>query len=629
MGKTKQTKRRNKRDNPTGIPSVKDVEAEEEEMGIIEESACPSDTVLNNIVDNLQGQVEDKIFALHSLASIFQTPDSIKHAVHQKIARIAAPLLMDKSYEVRNAAAAALRNLTASGIYEICDVLIEQDIMTPLTALLHQYADEKSSQGKAVDSEMADTFGQAVLLLRNLCEGNSRAVFYFNEGNLLPVLLKYLSGAPDHINVTLAIVQCLITVIEDNSKVRYVLEKSETDLHKILGLEGNNSALMLLRVLTSGVILKLHTKEGELLNPVLLNTIVSPLLVDHRQELHKLSSREPGELAEDHAALNEIAQLMEAQQVSLELLTNLCADSDDEAMDLDSSCSLSDEMEEEMNGTNTSGCEDEADLNGPSVLLTPELYEAIVSQQLVQRIWEKTRVPAVNVCSLLHEHSGGQHLLESVTLLRARAFQCLNNLISALDIQDIGGAQELFRIWSETSVLVFKSTDEDCQVLEAASAAMRAALQKFAQTSPEHPYEVQLQDIEFIFNSGPNADASIRANVVKTAGMMGMITLPHTTENSYKVVKKVGKFLLDTCGHENELWVLAEALDSIMDLFGEDETDQVASELGLVDKLQALLPSFRRKVQVNKRKLGDHYALVSTVNTNLPRFIHYKANRLS
>jgi hypothetical protein len=43
---------------------------------------------------------------------------------------------------------------------------------------------------------------------------------------------------------------------------------------------------------------------------------------------------------------------------------------------------------------------------------------------------------------------------------------------------------------------------------------------------------------------------------------------------------------------------VAEAIDTIMDIFGEDETDNVAADIKLVDKLHALLPSLKQKVRV-------------------------------
>jgi hypothetical protein len=46
------------------------------------------------------------------------------------------------------------------------------------------------------------------------------------------------------------------------------------------------------------------------------------------------------------------------------------------------------------------------------------------------------------------------------------------------------------------------------------------------------------------------------------------------------------------------LWVTVEAFDTIMDVFGEDETDNAAAQISLVEKLQTLLPSLKHKVRL-------------------------------
>ena len=43
--------------------------------------------------------------------------------------------------------------------------------------------------------------------------------------------------------------------------------------------------------------------------------------------------------------------------------------------------------------------------------LCSQIHEAIVSGQLIQKIWAKTELPAVNVCQILREHPDGKHAL--------------------------------------------------------------------------------------------------------------------------------------------------------------------------------------------------------------------------
>lgn len=43
---------------------------------------------------------------------------------------------------------------------------------------------------------------------------------------------------------------------------------------------------------------------------------------------------------------------------------------------------------------------------------------------------------------------------------------------------------------------------------------------------------------------------------------------------------------------------MAESLDALMDIFAEDETDHLAIEIELVQRLSSLLPHFKSKVNI-------------------------------
>lgn len=55
-------------------------------------------------------------------------------------------------------------------------------------------------------------------------------------------------------------------------------------------------------------------------------------------------------------------------------------------------------------------------------------------------------------------------------------------------------------------------------------------------------------------------------------------------------------FLLETVCKEEELWVVAEALDAIFDVFGEDHLNGIITEIRLIDRLRQLLPGLKAKV---------------------------------
>lgn len=66
-----------------------------------------------------------------------EIPENIDEVINQGLVKVAAPLLLDPASSVRNASSGMLRNLSAVKL-DICDSLMDQDIMTPLTCYFHE-----------------------------------------------------------------------------------------------------------------------------------------------------------------------------------------------------------------------------------------------------------------------------------------------------------------------------------------------------------------------------------------------------------------------------------------------------------------------------------------------------------
>lgn len=49
--------------------------------------------------------------------------------------------------------------------------------------------------------------------------------------------------------------------------------------------------------------------------------------------------------------------------------------------------------------------------------------------------------------------------------------------------------------------------------------------------------------------------------------------------------------------HDAELWVSAEALDVIIDMYSDDKTDRLAHCVHLIDRLRGIQPGFKAKVR--------------------------------
>ena len=144
--------------------------------------------------------IEEKLIGLQTMALLSLNPKKTEAMSESDIIRIASPFLVDQNENIRNAAAGALRNASLCGI-NVCEALIEQDVVTPLLALIDDYIN-KVDWVPAIDRSVkhveqldlnADTFLQAVNLMWNLCESSSTALQRFNQANILDKFMRFLN----------------------------------------------------------------------------------------------------------------------------------------------------------------------------------------------------------------------------------------------------------------------------------------------------------------------------------------------------------------------------------------------------------------------------------------------------
>lgn len=680
MGKTKKDRKKGPRHDPVGLDVSNGAEAE---LSRSNGSHSKSEALIQSVVDQLQSpKVDEKLCGLHMLSEVFDGR-TLEEVVKNRIVRSVAPLLVDPNSTVRNSTAGAIRNLTTNGGLDFCDILIEQDIMTPLCSLIQKFGNswQPTVQGTSDDDEEADTFIQAVNILWNLCESNATALKYFNQAHLLPVLVRCLDINIFGIDIAITVAECLQTVTEENKEAISEMQGLSQQLQQFICSPSEEIKSILLQVLIAGILLNIHSGEIGSMDPSRLSLIMASLsnalAYDQRQMLNRLTSdlelniqirnprnkrrvqkeeeeddqemesgseeesREEAKskqqlkprgksthtanitvdtLKEEKKLIATSERLLEAQQLALELLANLCSGDDDEGeMDLDNSDS--DELSESSFGEE-GGSKEAVPVSVPS-----DVLEAIVSQRLVTKVWDKTQLPAENVCEILSEHMDTQLLFSRLGLLRSRAFLCLHNLLAVMDMEELGGSNDLYNMWLETTKLVFEKTKaDDLQLLEAATSVMRAAVQRLAAAKAMQFSTLSENDLQMLLQGASECkDAHVKANLIRIVSSIGQMLTPSNSPH----LPVIGKFLLDAAVHDTELWVTAEALDCIFDVFGEDETDQAAFDIDLVERLRGLAPSLKYKVRMQKKNLGDHYHVVMTASTNLSRFIKYKGNRLA
>lgn len=681
MGKSKNKKGAAVRPSPLGNGAASRITDAD-----FEESLENDDDALQLIHGELTaGSATNKEIGCYKLAMIAEKKH--KQILELKMVKMVAPLIIDEKDGVQVSAVGALKNLSLVS-EDVCDEMIKQDVMTPLCKLIGRY--EKDWQPTAapeaavaargdnkVEAAAIDVtkevFIESVALLSNLCEASTVAVNTFNENNLIRILLMHLDASKFGHQVVTSVLQCVCSVSENNPPAIQALKEQEAIFSQILATSeiGQNPSDLYVRVLACGVIMNV-SREPSVLPPI-MNTIASVLGQDQRKKASDFTSLIPldgvkngrgaagdkkteedksKEKAEEvdlqlKTAENSLKDVLLGQQSALEILANLCCDDndDEDANDADMESDMSDENSS-LNGDNDGQDEDGMEVSyAPSV--SADITAAIISNNLVQAVLACANLPAENVMDILLSSpaaTGGKAIVKLLSALRVRAFLCLSNLISALSMDDLGGPEALFSVWSNLGLLCFTPTEPQDnkkshkisikpneELLESATSAMRAATQKLLEAKCFSLFSGLTQsDLEQMLKFGAaSPHATVRINMVQIVGHIGLALTSSSETGSNVVARSMANFLLEAAAKDTDLRVVAEALDKIFDMFAEDDTDQLSVSVSLVVKLKQLVPGFKAKVgMARKSKSGGEFnVIVDMARTNLLRFIKYKEKR--
>lgn len=380
MGKMRKTKTHAAaaKVNPTGLVSLRDAGFDEE---LFDSEAHPEGPI-TAIVEQLQSaSVEDKMCALQALSFLCQNQQRTAEIQDSEIVPIIASWLMDANKSIRQATAGALRNLSVSGV-EVCESLVERDVLTPLLALFGEYAADGAWQpsfdrtlANQLD-ERSDTFLQAIHLLSNLCESTALALDPFNQTCIVSSFVRYLDAQRFGSDIALGVAQCLLVISEDNATAWRLLIGYRTELAGLLqplaADRRTDAAANFLATLAAGIVSNVPAlADGQ--TAAVFSVLQNTLAFDSRARLNALSSELPvtklskreqelfvletvngaDEMAVEQAAeeesdaqanlrrrrddlpttietaTKELGWMLSAQRVAAEIITNLCSSEDD------------------------------------------------------------------------------------------------------------------------------------------------------------------------------------------------------------------------------------------------------------------------------------------------------------
>lgn len=673
MGKSKTNKFRRPQFNAEGLSVTAVKEVEEDHDGV--------DSPAGELLEKLQSPSADvREFACASISRVVQQSQTIPGFLQRDAVRRLGPLLLDRSLAVRETATGALRNLSACGGHEVCEDMVKQDVMTPLTALLREccagFETNDALSLKGQKNTVEDVANEAVNLLWNLCESSSQALSVFNKAGILDVILQCLERHTHNIKLALSAAHCLHTVTEDNAELLCSMNNAVLGtLESVLLSSQVDMAHTLLRTLAAGSVWNLKSslptaRQAQTLN-ALMATLSQCLELDAGTLIPQLRQAEVAQSAtaseagnmEDHQAaagnmaveemddddeeegvgprtngkatkmdkdfsdllprgkeeLREATALLTAQQTSLEIIVNMCC-SDDPSDDEWEEASSSDESEMCPDGLS----EGNTSLLSP-LCLSAEVHGALINHNIPEKVLKKTQFPSSEAMDVCRHNPTWKILMKKMHRVQYRALTCLHNMLSTMDAESLGGAAALQDVAQHLSTLVFSAPEipKEEEFLEAVTSAMRSLLQIIAYM--KIPQCTTPQQMMSLSEAATRCDVvSVRVNALAILGITGSTLAKE--KGTAETLQMIGNALLQVAAKDANLVVCGEALDALFDVFADgDEAERAAKNINLLSALKALQPVFKAKIRKEgKGKYSpEQLCVLDNIKVNLRRFIGY------
>ncbi|XP_063801421.1 HEAT repeat-containing protein 3 isoform X2 [Pseudophryne corroboree] len=619
---------------------------------------------------------EVREFACASISKLVEQKQVIPSLLQRDAIRCLGPLLLDKCMSVRETAAGALRNLSTCGGFEVCDDMVTRDIMTPLVALLREcsagFDSNLEPSIKSKDSPknyVEDIANQAINVLWNVCESNSKALSVFNKEHCVDVVIQCLRKFQSNMELVISAAYCLQTVTEDNPDLLASFDApSMQTLETILLTSATTMEMRLLQTLVAGTVWNLKERipagsQAESLNAILrilaeVLDLDSGKFVIEMKEAESLRLRAAAAEAEaeeaaailEEATLNEEDSVMDgtveeqrskgfydlnpvseeelgqasyllvAQKSALEMIVNMCC-SDDPS---------DDEWEELSSSDESELCMEKAVMDGGGQLMSPlclsaEIHSALLNHCIPKKVLEKTHFPNGDALQICRQTAAWKPLITKLYSVQHRALTCLHNILSMMDIESLGGISALQELSLHLSELVFTENDipKRDEFLEAVSSALRALLQTMASKGiPQCMTPEKI--ISFCQACVTSQNTSTRTNAVSIIGITGSVLakIKNTAEN----LELMGNILLGFAANDSSLVVCGGALDALFDVFADgEEAEKAAVAINLLQALKKLQPAFKSKIRKEGREKysTDQLCVLDNVRTNLRRFISY------
>lgn len=617
------------------------------QINSLEERQCACQTI-NVLIGESDESVIDRFLSGHLLRHLM-------------------PLINDFSdVDIRILALGTLRNLSIVSS-SACQMMIDEDGM--MAFLLQQLTFSSCSDEEDVKMKVVSIKLETLCLLNNLCGSCEAAVDFINKEDILKILFPLLLPPFDQkMSLAVAAAELLYTLSEENKGLASELSYPEYFSKLVFILSSSSlssfeaSKQLFIKVLISGVTCNVMKDKNKCVDwQLMMNTVVKLFIdvldSDIKLTLKKISQeikkQAVGNTAETldrdvtevkHAELeskvDEMKYLLNCQQVALETIANIFSSNDDDEDDEWKDCDMSsDDVDDEMETTTqvvhvdvtTMECD-----NRSSVLT--DLKSAFVSSGLIEKVFDiRINSEDLEACRDLESQRLGKILINSLSNTLRVALGCANNLVVIVEEMEIEGRDNTMNgLYNRLREMIVNWKDSDkLDILGEMTSTLNAVIRNLIQLNSEQvATDIQSSDLTMLFEIVKRCkdESSIRVNIIRIVNAIGCcLARQMQSVAPQSLLLMIAEFLFLILTIDADVWVSAEALDAIFDVFAEDETDSILIEFKMIEKLKQILPTLKLKLRSVKKgaKKSENQLVINTVRDNLSRFINYKFSRLN
>ena len=263
----------------------------------------------------------------------------------------------------------------------------------------------------------------------------------------MPILTKFVNVTMYDIEIVTVTIQCLTSLTESNPIAVMKLQNYKDTLIQLLNIEIKNttvSEVVCFKTAISSLLINLiNCSESNSVNIIykVINVLSDVLSIDCKQLLSNLVSILSYEknVFSNNAKkkIQENRKIFSAQQQALEIIANLCSEDQENGNESD----LEDSDYETKHIDDVYMDDKLCKISS----LPLEMVEVFNTCSIVNKVWNKTKFMDKDITEILQQNAEGKDILKQVHTLKCTTYLCLNNLISSLEVDALGGVESIYR----------------------------------------------------------------------------------------------------------------------------------------------------------------------------------------